>query len=89
VLAQAFQALGHLQSLVGVRADGEDGNQRRVVLGNKLGEKVQKENSFFASFRMEQFFGLIDSENQGWRLGRLCAVARVNSRLRLDQVLKE
>ena len=70
MLAQALQALGGLQPLVAVGADGEERDQRGCILGGELAQKVEKGAGFLGSFRMEQLFGLIDGKDQRRGLAR-------------------
>ena len=58
-----------MQPLVAVGADGEEGDQRRVILGNKLAQKVEKGAGFLRSLCLEQLLGLIDGKDQRRRLG--------------------
>ena len=69
MLAQTLQALGGLQPLVAVGADGEEGDQRRVVVGNELAQKIEKDAGLLGSLRMEQLLGLIDGKDQRRGLG--------------------
>ncbi len=73
--------------LVVVGADGEEHDQRRVVLGSKRAEKIEQGFGLLCALPMEQLLRLIDGNDQCRGLAWLCAVAW--RRVRLGEVLKQ
>jgi hypothetical protein len=72
LLRNAFQRLGDLQALVGVRADRDQRGDSGVVNGQQVPQRRQERLGLLLPIGEEQLLALINREDEHRRLGRFC-----------------